>query len=366
MNTIDTTRIYGEDSYTLAVQASRVAFPLGNVPWKPSAAILCSVNDYRFAFALASLIHHPIGAPMLFVDHMMPAVTRQELLRLMPSGENAPAQVILAGDVSATIEDEVKRLGFTVSRVGNTDPAHTAYATAQLREDISRKSNMKLKGYFVVSGEHYVEASGVPGYSAHTGTPVFFVGKNFIPDSLRHWIQAHPTLPAYVIGSDRTISEQVVIQIRHLSKAKVTRIAGKDPFEATVRFAEFHDAENNFGWNRNAKGRGDAFTFVPFQSWHHIITGMIFSHMGKHTPTLAIQPNQVPSSVAQYISMLRPEMSEPPMPPFMHGFVIGSFRDITFNVQVQLERLMLPMMGSMDMGKMHSGNMSLGQMTMPM
>ncbi|MCY9693383.1 hypothetical protein [Paenibacillus alginolyticus] len=44
---------------------------------------------------------------------------------------------------------------------------------------------------------------------------------------------------------------------------------------------------------------------------------------------------------------LTPDLTEPPMPPFMHGYVVGNYRDITFETQILLEEYLTLMTGSM-------------------
>lgn len=347
MNTFDTTRIYGEDPFTLAVQASRVGFPSRDVPWRPKAVILCPVHDYRYAFCAAALIHHPIGAPILFVDHTMPELIQQEIIRLAPTGENSPTQVFLIGPISSHIENQVRRMGMSTLRIGNDDPAYTAYAVAHLRVEIANRNNTKLNSYFIISGEHFMDGIGVPGYSAHSGTPILFVAENQVPKYTENWIKEHPEWNAYVVGSHQIISNHVVNEIQGMSSEEVTRIEGVNPFETSVKFSAFYDSDQRFGWNRNKKGRGDAFSFVPVRQWHNAAVATLFSHMGKHAPILSIEPNHVPASVANYLLALNPEMTEPPMPPFMHGFVIGDYRDVSFPTQVELEKLLILMAGDM-------------------
>jgi hypothetical protein len=96
------------------------------------------------------------------------------------------------------------------------------------------------------------------------------------------------------------------------------------------------------------EGAGDAFTFVPSHGWHHAIAGTVFSHIGKHTPALVVDPWRVPESVQRYLLALNPVRPEHPMPPFMHGFIIGNYGDISFSVQVELEKRLILMAGDME------------------
>ncbi|TLS50022.1 cell wall-binding repeat-containing protein [Paenibacillus antri] len=228
MYTIDTTRVYADDPFSLAVHTSQIGFPDRNVPWKPKAVILCPAHDFRFAFAATGLIHHPMGAPILFVERFMPAVTRQELVRLVPSGEQSPAQVLLVGPIPEQVERDVQRLGMTTARIGNQDPAYTAYAVADVREEITRMANMPLdKSYMIVSEETFSEALPAPGYAAHSGTPILFTTRQGLPAATVEWIKRHLDWNGYLIGSRHTIGERVETEISELSQGKLNRIKGR-------------------------------------------------------------------------------------------------------------------------------------------
>jgi len=65
-DTLDTTRVYAENSFTSAALVSQMTFPDKMVPWMPSAVVLAPSKPYHYSFIASSIIHFPINASFLF------------------------------------------------------------------------------------------------------------------------------------------------------------------------------------------------------------------------------------------------------------------------------------------------------------
>ncbi|MGG1253597.1 cell wall-binding repeat-containing protein [Brevibacillus agri] len=339
-NTVDTTRVWGESVISVMLNAYQMAypgFPSAMVPWKPNAITIVPAEHFSFAFTAASLVHDPNNAPVMIVPERLTEEIRIEIQRLSPEGNNVPAQVFLVGPVSRGVEQDIQALGYSTLRIGNEDPYRTAMEASQFRLTYPPTSEQGKKNVFLISGEAFDESMFVPNYAMHQGIPVLLTEKDRIPAPVQQYFHEHPELNVYIVGSQVTVSDEVERSLHRLTAGKVTRISGSSPYDISVRFSRFFDSETRVGWNRNEKGKGDAFSFVNRREWRLAIISGLFSHLGKHAPLLLTRAGALPNEVRSYLRFLRPEMKRPPGPPFMHGFVFGNFDSISYQTQIEIE-----------------------------
>lgn len=72
-----------------------------------------------------------------------------------------------------------------------------------------------------------------------------------------------------------------------------------------------------------------------------IIAGVLFAHMGKHTPPLFVEKDRTPEVVERYVKSVKPmSPKDMPKPPFMHGFILGSTQNISYKEQVMIEEML--------------------------
>lgn len=57
----------------------------------------------------------------------------------------------------------------------------------------------------------------------------------------------------------------------------------------------------------------------------------LFAHLGKHIPLLLTETDNLPSVVRNYIINVNPHKDIPDMPPYVHGYILGSLNDITIH-----------------------------------
>ncbi|MGE7271974.1 cell wall-binding repeat-containing protein [Brevibacillus panacihumi] len=339
-NTVDTTRVWGEDNISVMLNSLQMAypgFPQAKVPWKPNAITIAPASHFSFAFTASSLVHTPNNAPVLLVPDRLNEELRSEILRLSPEGKNVPAQFFIIGPTSQAVEREIQALGFSTMRIGNQNPYQTSMEVSQFRLAYPPASPQGRKNAFLISGETFGESMFVPNYAMHQGIPVLLTEKDRIPNPIQQFLQVHPDINLYIVGSPDTISTEVEKSLHNMTDGTVKRISGKSPFEISVQFSKYYDPETEIGWNRNEKGRGDAFSIVNEQEWRLAIISGLFSHVGKHAPLLISRSQELPSEVKEYLLFLRPKMKRPPQPPFMHCFIFGNFDSITYETQINIE-----------------------------
>ena len=142
----------------------------------------------------------------------------------------------------------------------------------------------------------------------------------------------------YILGSSKTVSKAVERNLSDLNNVKhLDRIDGETPYEIAVNFAKYRDPKTEFGWGRNYRD-GHGFTFGTLNHPMEIIAGVLFAHMGKHTPLLLTGKANIPAVVERYIKSVKPmPPKDMPRPPFMHGFLLGGTSYITHPAQMMIE-----------------------------
>lgn len=340
--TSNTTRVCSSTSVDAAIGVSKIVF----THMKPNAVILVNKNEVFDAIAAAPLVHMPIDASILFTDGTkLSRETLIEIKRLCPKGYKG-IHVILVGNISNNIAMELNHYGLKTYRVSGRNSYETACKIPNIRKH--------FENILIVSGENFSEGIMTPYWSAHHGDPILYVKKNSIPDCTIESIKGMNDINVYIVGSTKTISKAVEEDLGNLDNIKtLTRIDGENPYEIAVNFAKYKDPKTKFGWGRNYID-GHAFTFGTLSHPMHTLAGMLFAHMGKHTPLLLIGDNAVPTVVENYVKSIKPiPPKDMPRPPFMHGFIIGDTAHITYTEQVKIEDIL-----SIDHEMMEMNNMS--------
>ncbi|WP_419879523.1 cell wall-binding repeat-containing protein [Brevibacillus centrosporus] len=339
-NTVDTTRIWGDDDLDVMINALQMAypgFPRTTVSWKPNALVLAPSTSFPFAFTASSLVHHPNNAPIILVPERLTEALTNEILRLHPEGKDVPAQVFLVGPISEAVERQVRTLGLSTERIGNQNPYDTSVAVSNYRLAYPPMSEQGRNNLFLLSGETFSESMFAPNYAMHKGLPVLLTKRTELPPSVLRFLTEHQRMNVYLVGSESAISREVEAAVRRTMKGEVVRITGNSPYEISINFSRFFDPRTEVGWNRSQPERGDAFSFVPASAWRLAVFSGTFSHLGKHAPLLLTERDQLPRVVLNYLHHLNPPRRGSTQPPYMHGYVLGNFDAVPYQTQVNIE-----------------------------
>ena len=327
--TLNTTRICGTDSVDTSIGVSRIGF----TNMKPNAVILINENEVFDGIAATPLVHHPINAAILFTDgDSLSKETLNEIQRLSPKGYKG-IHVILVGNISKNVSSELNDYGLRTHHITGCNHYETACMIPSMKEE--------FKNIIIISGEDYSEGIVAGYWSAHHGDPILYVKKDRIPYCTLEVIKQMNDINIYIIGSTKTISKDVENYLSNLDNVKnLDRIDGKTPYDISVNFAKYKDPNTEFGWGRNYR-EGHAFTFGNINYPMEITAGVLFAHMGKHTPLLLTKKDKVPTVVERYIKSVKPmPPKDMPRPPFMHGFILGCTEDISYDSQVIIEDIL--------------------------
>lgn len=341
-NTADTTRVNFDDMYGFNVAVSNIIYPSTDVGWRPHSVILVPNDRWQYGVCASSIVHFPINAPIMFTDrNFIPPMILNEILRLAPTGMNVPAQILIVGPISSGIENALVALGFSTYRISTSEDVYWAsHDVIDFRFNVvPSESEVGKKDVMVISGEDYSEGIFAAFYAAHADVPIILVRQNSIPQPIQEFIASNRGKNYFIVGSTRTVGENVEAQIRNSVSGSVQRIGGNDPYTISINFARYQSPVDDFGWKHNTRN-GWAYSFGELSKWYHLVSGVLFAHLGKHTPLLLADRNYLPNSVREYLINVNPIKQEPHMPPYMHSYILGSFSDISRETQIEIEELM--------------------------
>jgi putative cell wall-binding protein len=327
--TLNTTRICGSNPVETALGVSRIGF----TNMKPNVVILVNKEEVFDGIAAAPLVHFPINAALLFTDgSRLSREVLNEIARLSPKGYRG-IHVFLMGNISKNVSMELNGYGLRTYHIAGRNHYETACKIPAIRKE--------YENILIISGEDYSEGISAAYWSAHHGDPILFVQRNGIPACTLEAIRKSHDINIYILGSSNTVPKTVENTLSKLPNVKhLSRIDGANPYEIAVNFAKFKDPKTNFGWGRNYRD-GHAFTFSTLNHPMETIAGILFAHMGKHTPLLLIKKDSIPSVVESYIKSVKPmPPKDMPRPPFMHGFILGDTSLISYPAQVMLEGIL--------------------------
>lgn len=323
--TLNTTRVCGGSYFETAIDISKIVY----ADKSPNSVILANGESYLDAFAAPPLIHFPRNAPILFSNvNFIPPNTLAQIYRLRPKGVDG-VQIFIVGAISYGVEQYLINLGFKTRRITGKNSYETPALVAEYLK--------YPKNIMIISSENFREGLSAFAMSAHMGEPILFASRNKLPSATRNVIQKTKNACVYIIGSTNTISENVEAEIKSLNVRFVDRISGNSPYETAVDFAKYKSPVGDFGWDRTER-EGHAFTFTSVLNPFDSVSGSLFAHLGKHTPTLVVRKDQLPDTTRNYIESVNPTPTPEPHPPFMHGWVIGCEDVISLKTQLEIER----------------------------
>jgi putative cell wall-binding protein len=341
-NTVNTTRMNHEDMYSFNIAMTKMIYPSQNIYWRPNAVILAPGDRWQYSLCASSVVHFPINAPIMFTErNYLPEISIREIQRMGPTGNEVPAQVLIIGPVSRSVENMLKMAGLTVYRITDTEDVYeSCVETADFRlNEIPSASEEGRKDIIVISGQDYSEGITASFYAAHKGTPIILVEQGAVPETVKNFINNNKDKNYYILGNEKTVGSEVEEEIRSMIDGNVIRISASNPYTISVKFAEYASEVDTFGWKHNTND-GWAFAFGELTRWYNIISANLLAHLGKHTPLLITHKNYLPDAVTEYVVRVNPEKEMVAMPPYMHSYVLGSFNDISLEVQVEIEKVL--------------------------
>ncbi|HSJ58789.1 MAG TPA: cell wall-binding repeat 2 family protein [Anaerolineae bacterium] len=350
--TVNTTRVGSDDPLETAVAVSNMIYPATEEENTPGAVILVNRDNLAEVLVAASRFqHHPVDAPLLYVDqNSLPEITRNELLRLQPEGVpvDGNVQVYIVGTIGDNVVDEVEEMGYK-TRVVRAD---TPVDLAVLADDWTATQHGDHRNEVAIVNLDRLE-EGVPSafWNAHRGDGLAFVTDQGVPEATREMLRRRANGPwLYLFGDESVIPPSVARDLAQLGH--VTRINAPDAPGTSAFFAAFRDegedwgawfwqAARTFGWGISEAGHNAIFVRLDGPAgWQNAIVATTLSHMGKHAPVLILEGDTIPEPVTAYLATIRPYETAPRQQLLNHGLIIGGENTISWETQAQIDLLL--------------------------
>ena len=325
INTLNTSRVCGGNHFQNAIEISNVVY----ADKSPDSIILSNGEIIQDALLSTSLIHFPNNAPILYsnTDYIDTATVRQ-IYKLNPKGVNG-IQIYVIGGISTAVGDYLKSLGFGVEIISGDNYYETAANITKYLDN--------LENIMIISSEDYRDGLSACAWAAHMGAPILFTTKYQLPLYTRNVILGAKNSNVFVFGNSNSISANVISELKEMNINYLGIITGYNPYDISVNFAKYRSPDGKFGWGKTDRN-GHAFTFASVENPFDVATGSIFAHLGKHSPILIINRNELPNVTNQYIESVKPMHKGEPKPPFMHGWIVGCDNDISYHTQIEIEK----------------------------
>ncbi len=334
----NSTRINTSDPFSVAVLVSQTTWPSTGNGNRPGGVILVDINDWHAGLVGADLIHFPINGPVLFTEQgEIPEITLNEIKRLNPTGFKAKSTIhaVLVGNLASRVGEQLSDIKLKFDQIPGENPAQLAKAVdAYYSELLGSIPNS------VIIGALHAPEYALPAINwiSHMSEPLLFVSKDDVPqETVDALLIRKGGAHIYILGPESIISANVEQQLSNYGK--VTRISGNDPIANSIPFAQFYDAETQFGWGITTPGHN--LSFIPVQSTSLAIAAAPFSHLGKHAPLIWIDQDRVPQNVMSYLDMIQPKYTNTPSDgPFNHAWITGDMNSISHVVHGEIDQML--------------------------
>ncbi|WP_332696208.1 cell wall-binding repeat-containing protein [Halalkalibacter lacteus] len=346
VNTKNTTRLNEDDPVQMSILASQTIWPATHEENQPGTVILAPLNQWQYALASLTLVHHPNDGPMLYWDEEISEDVLNELNRLQPKGNSEGVQVLVVGDVE---DKELNKLDdYNVEQIKGENSADFAKKVEErFSETIAEVHPNVIIGSSEESAKEYTTT--VANWITHMNESLLYVNNEGIPQETIDALKSREDgVTIYIAGPKTIISEKVAEELK--TYGTVHRIEGENPVAQSIEFASYKDTETGFGWGITNPAHG--FVFSSTETPELAVAAAPFAHLGKHAPLLWLDQGEITSELYEYMARVKPAfIEEPTEGPYNHGYVVGSFKNVSFTTQGILdEKMEIVSLGGEDHG----------------
>ncbi|MDF2521147.1 MAG: putative cell-surface protein [Clostridia bacterium] len=347
--TKNTVRIFAGDIYQNAAALTQITYPSSFEDDRPNAVILVREDKKEDGLLAASVTHHPINAPILFVNKdSIPEATWKEMERLDPQGvfvdDNVKA--ILIGDIGKEVKNKIKSKGWRYRHIEGNNP----FKLSKNIDDYLASIHGDHRDTVIIASIDAAEyAYPAVSWNAHMGDGLFFVEKDSVPQEVKDALNSrYGKAYIYIMGGQNEISSKVVKELASYGHIQIIPNNG-DIYGNSAGFAGYKDFGKNFGWWISKRNRdfgwgiaeaGHNFIFINPNDWHLVVSASVLSHKGKHGPMLLVQGDYIPESVKNYLQTVRPSKTTPQEQLYNHGWIIGGEKLISTKLQAEIDMLL--------------------------
>lgn len=272
-------RLAGANRYATAAQLYHNGSTWGN------HVVLASGENFADALAatpLAGLVNAPL---LLTPRNGLHAETRAALTTARQRGAD---ELIIAGglgSVSQQVEDEVRALGFQVSREGGTNRYATATAIARRIHNFLEQEQRNVEAVFVVDGTNFADALATGPVAAQQSGIILLTNGGALPRETAEALNTYAPRPIAVGGAAQQATAHLQPEV----------IVGKSRYETAAAVAHRSAGRSD----QLALASGTGFPDALAAGAYAARTNQVF---------LLTDPARVPAPVAQAIQAAPPAL----------------------------------------------------------
>lgn len=205
---IDTARLYGSDRYATSVAVSKAGWT------QASTVIIVTGSDYPDALSASSLSKLNDAPILLAEKNALSSAAYNEIIRLKAS------QAILVGGtgvIGTGIENQLKGIGVTITRIGGVN-----------RYETSKKAAEKIgvsNGIIIATGLNFPDALSIASIAGIKSIPILLSGKTSLDSSVSAFIKDKIIPVSYVVGGTGVLAPEVASSVPNCK-----RLGGTDRY----------------------------------------------------------------------------------------------------------------------------------------
>ncbi|WP_185695888.1 cell wall-binding repeat-containing protein [Buchananella hordeovulneris] len=272
-------RLAGANRYATAAQLYFAGTQWGN------HIVLASGENFADALA-ATPLAGLLNAPLLLTPRSgLHAETRAALVTARQRGAE---DLIIAGgtgSVSQQVEDEVRALGFNVSREGGTNRYATATAIARRIHNFLEQERRNVEAVFVVDGTNFADALATGPVAAQQSGIILLTNGGALPRETAEALNTYAPRPIAVGGAAQQATAHLQPEV----------IVGKSRYETAAAVAQRSAGSSD----QLALASGTGFPDALAAGAYAARTNQVF---------LLTDPARVPAPVAQAIQAAPPAL----------------------------------------------------------
>lgn len=304
----DTTRLYGNDRITTALQISQAGWT------KSSTVLLARADDFPDSLVSVPLAKR-LDAPILLTyPQQLDAGVLKEIQRL-----GATKVIVLGGSgaLGRSITDPLDQAGIPWERIGGVDRFETA---VQVAERLGGNGQAIL-----ANGDNFPDALAIGPYAGITGTPILLTHAKSLPPKTQAELTKLAPTKTLVIGGDGVVAPALVQGL-----AGVQRIAGTDRYGTAAQVYWFTQ-ENIANPPGNTTPKAYLVTGEDFPD--ALVAGPLAAK--ENAPLFMAQTNDIPG--VTYSAMINAEATNR-----LWVVLVGGTGALSTHVQEMVEGKALP------------------------
>ncbi|GAB6930275.1 hypothetical protein JCM10914A_42580 [Paenibacillus sp. JCM 10914] len=335
--TKNTVRLNTSNPVRAAILTSKTLWPSDNAHSRPDCVILVDSRSWAIAAASTDLLQHTLG-PLLYVEEEgIPRETLEELRRLKPKGSqnNKGIDIITVGPISDAVKKDLSGLDYKVDAITAEDPARAAAAIDEYSIAVTGTVSSSVIIGSLDRAEYTLPAIS---WISHNPEALLYVSAHEIPTATVEALEKRQgRANIYILGPEKVVSADVEKMLRPYGNVK--RISAEDPYDNAIQFAQYHDADTDFGWGMQSAGY--SFSFSTPDAPALSIAAAPLSHMGQHAPLLFTERDGVPRALTKYVDAIQQQhLHSKTDAPVSHAWIIGDEQTITSRIQTELDRML--------------------------